>query len=85
MEHGVHPFLLLAQAIEDGTYGVGNAASQKQQESGQGEHLKCLLGEGDDCPAHANVADHGEHAVFLQVNGGEGGGQGGHGPFKAEQ
>ena len=75
MEDRMHPFSALTQTVEDGADGVGNAACQQEHKSRQGQGFDHLRAEGNDSPAHADVADHGEDSVLLQINGSEGGGQ----------
>ena len=70
----MHPLLFLAQTVENGADGVGNAAGQQQTKTARFHYGQHLPPEGDDGPAHADVTDHGEHSGFLQVDGGEGGG-----------
>ena len=85
MENGVHPLPLFAQSIEDRADGIGNAAEKQEQEARDGQYLDHHPAEGDDGPAHADVADHGEDAVLLQIDGCQGGGQSHHGPLEAEE
>ena len=85
VEHRVHPFFSAADAVEYRTDGVGDAAQQEKQEAGQGQHLQGLTGKGNDSPPKADIADHGNDIVFLQVNGSEGGSKSCHCPLEDEQ
>ena len=71
----MHPFSGSAQTIENRTDGVGDAAGKQQQETGHLHYFDYLLKEGDDGPAHADIADHGKYTKDIQVNGGEGSGK----------
>ena len=84
MEYGVYPGLFGSDAVKHGTDGVGNAARQQEPESRKSQYLNDLRDEGDDPPAHADVADHGKHVVLLQIDGGQGHGQSGKTPFYPE-
>ena len=73
----MHPFLFAAQSIQNRTDGIGNTAEEQQKESWQRQNIQGLPPEGDHCPTHADVADHGEDTISLVVNGSKGGGDGG--------
>ena len=85
VEDGMHPFLLNTKAVENGTDAVGDAADEQQQKSCLCHNMPGLLPEGDDGPAHTDVADHGKHFVFLQVDRRQGGSNQSQRPFKDEQ
>ena len=84
VKYGVHPPLLFADAVENGADGVADAAEQQQQEAGLGQHLTGLGEEGENGPAHKNIADHRKNFVFLQVNGCKGHCQGRKAPLKGK-
>ena len=85
VEYRVHPPFLRADAVEHRAHGVGDAAEEQQQKARLGEHLVGLHHKGKNGPPKADIADHGQHIVLLQIDGGEGGGDGGHDPLKDEQ
>ena len=82
MENGMHPLFSASDSVQDGSDGVGNSAGQKQQKSRKRKGYQRVFGEGDDCPAHTDIADHGEYLIHLQINGGKHCSEDYHGPFK---
>ena len=85
MKYRVHPLFRLAQAVEHGADGVGNASQKQQHKAGNREHLYGLLCKGNNGPAHADIADHGEDTVLFQVDGRQYRGQHRQRPLKAEE
>lgn len=65
VEYRVHPPLPGADAVEHRADGIGDAPQEQQQKSRKSEHLQGLPHEGENGPAQADVADHGEHVVFF--------------------
>ena len=85
VEHAVKPGPFGADAVEDGADRVGDATQKQEHEAGGADIPGGLAPEGEDGPAHADVADHGKHPVGVKIDGGEHGCQNGHGPLKAEE
>ena len=81
----MHPGHLFADAEEDGTDGVADAAGEQQVEAICTQDIPGLGEEQGDAPAHADVADHGKNLVLLQIDGGEGGSQCSQCPFGCEE
>ena len=84
VEHGVHPPLFAADAVEHSADGVGDTTGQHPVESGQGERFNGHGQEENDAPAHKNVADHGEYIVLMQIDGGQCYGHGGQDPLECQ-
>ena len=81
----MHIAVLPTQPIEDSAHRVGDAAGQQPHQAGQGDGLEHGVGRQHHAPAHADVADHGEHRVLFQVNGGKDNRHEGDRPHHAEQ
>lgn len=85
MEHAVKPGALGADAVENGADCVGDATQKQEQEAGGADIQGGDAPEGEDGPAHADVANHGEHPELPQVDGGEGAGDGGQNPLQRQE
>ena len=57
MEDAMHPFPFAAKAVQDRADGVGDAAEQKKQKTGQGDDPQKQARRKHDAPAGAQVAN----------------------------
>ena len=85
MKDRVHPLLFAADAVEHRADGVGDAAPKQQKKARCRQDRAGLLDEGNDGPAHADIADHGEDLILLHVDGSQRGGNGGETPLENKQ
>ena len=76
--------MLFSDSVEDSANGISDTASQKQNESGQGNGSDGDFCGKDNAPTHADITDHGELGILFEIDRRERDRHGSKSPYKPE-